>query len=170
MSPTNKTRKQPSQTTLDRIDCGIIEALQKDARLSNKQLAAQVGLAPSSCLERVRRLEKRGVLQGFRAEVDPKALGINLQALTAVRLSQHKSDSFESFLIHARALRETVAVYQLAGPDDFLIHVAVRDTEHLRDLVLDHISAHPDVVHIETALIFKAVRTATLPNSSLDAD
>lgn len=168
MSPTNKTRKQSTRPTLDRIDCGIVDALQKDARLSNKELAAQVGLAPSSCLERVRRLEKRGVLLGFRAEVDPKALGIGLEALTAVRLSQHKSGTFESFLAHAQQLREAVAVYQVAGPDDFLIHVAVRDPEHLRDLVLDHISAHPDVAHIETALIFKAVRTATLPNYNAD--
>jgi DNA-binding Lrp family transcriptional regulator len=168
MSPTNKTRKQAKYSALDRIDCGIVDALQLDARLSNKELAAKVGLAPSSCLERVRRLEKRGVLQGFRAEVDAKALGINLQALAAVRLSQHKSASFEGFLEHARQLRETVAVYQVAGPDDFLIHVAVRDTEHLRDLVLDHISAHDDVVHIETSLIFKAVRTPTLPNYNAD--
>jgi DNA-binding Lrp family transcriptional regulator len=74
---------------LDRIDRALVRALQKDARLSNKELAAQVGLAPSSCLERVRRLRRTGVLRGFHADVAPEALGVGLQALIAVQLRQH---------------------------------------------------------------------------------
>ena len=81
------------KTRLDRTFERIIALLQKNARLSNKELAAHVGLAPSSCLERVRSLQEAGVFKGFHADVDPKALGIDLQAMIAIRLSGHSRDS-----------------------------------------------------------------------------
>jgi DNA-binding Lrp family transcriptional regulator len=81
--------RRPLLPALDRIDFALLAALQKDARLSNKELAARVALAPSSCLERVRRLREEGVLTGFRAQVDPRALGIAMQALVFVRLARH---------------------------------------------------------------------------------
>ena len=76
---------------MDRIDDAILASLQKDGRISNKELAAAVGLAPSSCLERMRRLQERGVITGFRADVDPKAVGIGLQAFVFVRLAKVKN-------------------------------------------------------------------------------
>ncbi len=148
---------------LDRIDFGIIEALQNDARISNKELAARVGLAPSSCLERVRRLRGDGVLRGFHADAAPEALGIGLEAMISVRLRVHSRAAFESFGEHVRALHEAVAVYQLGGVDDFLVHVAVRDAEHLRELVMDQFTARPEVERMVTALIFEHHRAAALP-------
>lgn len=153
-------------TSLDAIDFQILNALQLDARLSNKELASAVGLAPSSCLERVRRLRVRGVLRGFHADVDPAALGIGLQAMMAIRLTQHTRENFEAFLTYTAALREVLAVYQVAGKDDFLVHVAIRDTDHLRDFVMDQISTRPEVAHLETALMYDHVRNPTLPQYS----
>ncbi len=149
--------------TLDRIDFAILEALQNNARLSNKELAAKVGLAPSSCLERVRRLVRDGRLRGFHADVPPDALGIGLQAMIAVRMRVHARESFDMFRAHVSALPEAVAVYQLAGKDDFMVHVAVRDTDHLRELVMDQFAARSEVEHMETALIFHHHRSAALP-------
>jgi DNA-binding Lrp family transcriptional regulator len=148
---------------LDRIDFVIIDELQNDARLSNKELAARVGLAPSSCLERVRRLRGEGVLRGFHADAAPDALGITLEAMISVRLRVHSRVAFESFGDHVRALHEAVAVYQLGGVDDFLVHVAVRDAEHLRELVMDQFTARPEVERMETALIFEYHRAPVLP-------
>ena len=74
---------------MDGIDFGILHELQNNARLSNKELAAKVKLAPSSCLERTRRLSAQGVLRGFHADVDPAALGVGLQAMIHVRLARH---------------------------------------------------------------------------------
>ncbi len=148
---------------LDRIDFAILDALQHNARLSNKELASKVGLAPSSCLERVRRLVRDGGLRGFHAEVPPEVLGIGMQAMIAVRLRVHARATFESFGDHLRALPEVVAVYQLAGKDDFLAHVAVRDTEHLRELAMDQFTSRPEVEHMETALIFDHHRAPALP-------
>ncbi|MEM7356382.1 MAG: Lrp/AsnC family transcriptional regulator [Acidobacteriota bacterium] len=140
---------------LDRIDREIIAALQKNARLSNKELAARIGVAQSTCLERFRRLCDDGVLTGFHADVDPKALGIGLQAIIAVRLGRHSRDLVRSFRAHALGLPEVLAIFHMAGKNDFLVHVAVRDSDHLRDLALSAFTTRPEVAHIETALIFE---------------
>ncbi len=149
---------------LDRIDYKILTALQKNGRLSNKELAAQVGLAPSSCLERVRRLREDGVLQGFHANVEPAALGISLQAMVAVRMRSHSKEMFTAFQNHLMSRPEVTAAYHLAGADDFLVHVAVRDAEHLRDLVMEAFSSRPEVERLETALIFDHLRSPELPS------
>jgi DNA-binding Lrp family transcriptional regulator len=159
----NKLRKRPQPNDLDRIDYGILEALQKNARLSNKELAAHIGLAPSSCLERVRRLDANGALRGFHAVVDPAVLGIGLQALLAVRFEHHGREQFATFKEHVWSLPETIATYQVAGVEDYLVHVAVRDANHLRDLVLDQFAARPETSHIQTSLIFEYRRAHGLP-------
>jgi DNA-binding Lrp family transcriptional regulator len=141
----------------------LVTALQKNARLSNKELAAAVGLAPSTCLERVRKLRAAGVLTGFHAEVDPSALGIGLQALVAVRLQRHSRTLVEGFRAHALTLPEVVAVYHVAGATDFLVHVAVRDADHLRNLTMDAFTTRREVAHIETSLIFGYTRAPMLP-------
>ncbi len=161
--PTNRVRKTPQNLRLDRTDVGILAALQKDARLSNKELAAHVGLAPSSCLERVRRLERAGVLLGTHALVAPEALGIQLQALVTIRLQSQSRKIVSAFSQHALSLPETVALYHLAGATDFQVHVAVRDVAHLRRLTLEAFGSRPDVAHIETALIFEHSTRAVLP-------
>jgi DNA-binding Lrp family transcriptional regulator len=152
------------QTKLDRTDCEILDILQKDARLSNKELAARVGLAPSSCLARVQRLRADGVLKGAHAEVDPGALGIALQALIAVQLRQHSRAQVKAFWKHVLGLPEVLAVYHVAGAADFQVHVAVRDAHHLRDLALDAFTTRTEVAHIQTSLIFEWVKKPGLPN------
>ena len=148
---------------LDRTDFAILAALQKDARLSNKELAAKVSLAPSSCLERVRRLRDGGVLTGFRALVDPGALGIAIQALVFVRLARHAREQVRAFRQHALALPETIGLYHVAGQHDFIVHVGIRDANHLRDLAMDAFTSRHEVARIETHLIFEHVSKPELP-------
>jgi DNA-binding Lrp family transcriptional regulator len=151
---------------MDRIDGGILAHLQNNARLSNKELAARVGLAPSSCLERVRRLQQSGVLQGFHARVDPAALGIGLQALIAVRLTQHSRHLVRKFREHIRPLPEITAVFHVAGENDFLLQVAVRDVDHLRNFALDALTGLQEVAHLETTLVFEHEPRRVLPDYS----
>lgn len=153
----------PSYAELDRTDLTILDALRKDARLSNKELAARAGLAPSSCLQRVRRLEQRGVIRGYHAEVDPGALGVGMQAMVAIRLSRHSRSLVDSFREHVLGTPEVRAIYHVAGASDFLLHVAVRDADHLRELVLGTLTVRPEVAHVETALIFELVVNRELP-------
>lgn len=143
---------------LDRIDHAILAVLRNNGRLSNKELAARVGLAPSSCLERVRRLHAERVLLGYHAEIRPDALGIGLQAMVAVRLSRHSRATVDSFREHLKSIPELMDIYHLAGANDFLLRVGVRDSNHLRELVLSAFTSRPEISHVETALIFEHVR------------
>jgi DNA-binding Lrp family transcriptional regulator len=149
---------------LDRTDYEILGQLQNNARLANKELAKRVHLAPSSCLERVRRLRESGVLTGFHAQVDPAALGIAMQAMIAVRLADHSGHIERTFRDYLLQRPEVVAVFYLAGAIDFLVHVAVRDTAHLRDFSVDALAARAEVDRVETSLIFEHSMRPSLPN------
>jgi DNA-binding Lrp family transcriptional regulator len=148
---------------LDRIDFEIIQQLRNNARLSNKELAGIVGLAPSSCLVRVRGLQREGVLKGYHADVDTKSLGVGLQAMISIRLRHHLKADVESFRAHILALPEVRELYHLAGANDFLVQVWVRDPEHLRELVMGAFTARQEVAHIETGLIFEHSQSLDLP-------
>ena len=149
--------------TLDANDHAILAALRKNARLSNKDLARKVNMAESTCLERVRRLELRGVLSGYHAEFNAKALGIAVQAMIVVRLVKHSKSAVTSFREHLLSLPETLQVFHVAGADDFLVHVGVRDPAHLRDLVMNKFIERAEVAHIQTELIFEQVRSLQVP-------
>ena len=148
---------------MDRIDFKIVSLLRNNARLSNKDLAKMVGLAPSTCLVRTRQLQQSGVLTGFKAEVNPAKLGVGLQAMISVRLKRHYKPDVEAFRKHALNLPEVVQFYHVAGPIDFLIHVWTSDSEHLRDFTMTAITAREEVSHIETELIFEHAHCTELP-------
>jgi DNA-binding Lrp family transcriptional regulator len=137
--------------------------LQNDARMSNKELASRIGLAPSSCLTRVRALTASGVLTGYHAEVSPGALGIALQALVAVRLTRTSRDAFQALQAHVLTLPEALAVFHVSGIYDLLIHVAVRDITHLRDLIVDQLATRDEVDRCETSVIYAHQRKPQLP-------
>jgi len=148
---------------LDRTDYALLRLLRKNARLSNKDLAARVGIAPSTALERIRRMREARVLLGYHAEIAPEALGIGLQAMVAVRLARHSRALVDGFHRHVLTQPEVLACYHVAGADDFLVHVGVRDSEHLRNFTLTAFTEREEVAHIETRLIFEYQRNAELP-------
>ena len=149
---------------LDRTDRAILGLLQKDARISNKELAAAVHLAPSSCHARVRRLEQAGVLLGSHAAVEPRALGVGLRTIVMVRMVDHAEKKTRDLQAFLGTLPEVVDLFLIAGHDDLLLHVAVRDTDHLRALVMDTIGARPEVADIHTSLIYEHVRRPGFPD------
>ena len=142
----------------DSTDLRIIHELQNNARLSNKELAARVGVAPSTCLERMKRLTSSGVFHGFHADIHPDALGVGLLAMLSVQLAVDSFDQIEEFRERILGLPEVSALYHVAGANDFMIHVAVRDSDHLRNLVMASFTSLPVVRHIETALVFEHTR------------
>ncbi len=148
---------------LDRIDREILHHLQNHGRLPNKELAKRVGLAPSTCLTRVRRLADDGVLVGFHGEVDALAVGVRLQALISIRLEQHSRAIVMKFREHALSLPEVIGLFYVAGSDDFLLHVAVKDSDHLRDFTLDRLASRPEVGHVTTSVIFEHVASREMP-------
>lgn len=148
---------------LDRIDRQILGELRNNARLSNKELAARVGLAPSSCLSRVRRLEQNSVLRGYHADVDLAALDIELEALIMVQLVDHSHAAVRRFRKHVSNMPAALAAYHVAGRHDFLVHIGVGGTDELREVMLSELSERAEVGHIETALIFDRFATERNP-------
>ena len=143
------------QPRLDRIDRHLIRLLQEDGRLSNKALAAAAGIAPSTCSERMQRLVDKGVFTGFHAEVRPEVMGVGLEALVAVRLRRHAEDEVDRFWQHIDQMPEVISVYHLSGANDFLCHVVVKDSGHLRQVAVSGFTALREVAHIETSIIFE---------------
>ncbi len=149
---------------LDRIDLALLRDLQNDARLSNKELAGKVGLAPSSTLGRIQRLRESGVLRGAHAEVDPAALGIGLEALVFVRMVSQSQQGSDPFRDHLLAQPEVATFWYVGGDDDVLLHVMVKDARHLHDLLQSRIGSRPEVDRVRTEIIFEHVRKPVLPS------
>jgi DNA-binding Lrp family transcriptional regulator len=133
---------------LDDIDRHIVRELARDARVANNALAERVGIAPSTCLGRVRSLRERGVIRGYHADVDPSALG---------RPQSHARSRIRGFVGEVAGLPEVLNVFFLAGKDDFLLHVAAASTSSLREFV-ETLSSNGDVSYTETSLIFEHIR------------
>jgi DNA-binding Lrp family transcriptional regulator len=143
---------------LDDVDRAIIALLRADGRMPNNAIAEAVGIAPSTCLGRVRALVAAGVIRGFHADVDPAAVGRPIQAMIAVRMQSTARRHIAEFAASMARLPEVLNVFFLAGANDFLLHVAARGTENLRDFVVVNLSGSPDVALTETNLIFEHIR------------
>ena len=133
--------------------------LADDARVPNNALAERVGVAPSTCLARVRALRERGIIRGYHADIDPAALGRPIQAMIAVRLQSHARGHIPEFAAQVARLPEVLNVFFLAGAVDFYVHIAATSTENLRDFVVVNLSGNPDVALTETNLIFEHIKS-----------
>lgn len=162
-------RYMTTEPAVDRIDRAILTHLAKNARLTNKELASQVGLSQSACLERVRRLSELDVIRGAHADVDPAAFGIGLQAMVAVQLKRHTRSAVARFEKSAIALPQVVALYHVTGRMDYVVHAVAQDMDHLRDFTLDAITSLPEVSRVETSLLFRATTKAVWPDLTEEA-
>ncbi len=153
--PPSAARTNDLHAGLDPVDRQLLAALRLDGRMTNQALAAAVGIAPSTCLLRVRELRRRGVLRGVHADIDLARTGRPLQAMIAVRMRAHVREQVKAFLAQLPAVPGVLAVFHMSGKDDYLVHVAVADTDALRDFVVEHLTGHPAVGHTETNLVFE---------------
>lgn len=158
-SPNHLRTGEAGPALLDDVDRALLRHLAADARTTNAALAEAVGIAPSTCLARVRSLRERGVIRGYHADVDPAAVGLGLQAMISVRLQSDARDRLGEFLGLVRRLPAVRDVYFVAGADDYLLHVATAGTGALRDLVAT-LNGHRDVAGTVTSLIFEHIRPA----------
>lgn len=142
-------------TWLDATDLALLGELVRDGRITNAALAGRVGIAESTCLNRVRTLRDAGVITGVHASVDPARLGLPIQAVIKVRLTSHNPDQVRRFHTALRTLPGLLTAFHTAGADDYLLHVAVASPEALRALILEHITVQPGVSNTETQLVFE---------------
>lgn len=139
---------------LDPVDRKIIDELQLNGRITNAELAERVGVAASTCIARVRNLVARGVITGFTAAVDPRAMGLDLQVLVSVTVRPGARQRIAELAESLRGLPEVLQLFFLGGVEDFIIHLAARDSDHVRDFVMDHLSADPAVSSTRTSIVF----------------
>lgn len=142
---------------IDVLDKAIVNILQADGRTSNAEIARQVSLAPSAVLERIRKLEERGVIRGYTAEIDPKALDFGLTSIIAVRTSECGEGVGEQL----SAIPEVQEVHEVAGEDCFYIKVLSRDAESLGVFLREKVKAIPNVVNTRTTVVLKTFKQGT---------
>ncbi|MBB2941093.1 DNA-binding Lrp family transcriptional regulator [Actinoplanes lutulentus] len=140
---------------MDELDAAIVELLQVDARQTNRELARAVGIAPSTCLERVRSLRERGVITGYHAEISLAALNRGVQALLHVQVRPLSRTIIENFKTYAMSLPEVLSVIVLTGGDDFQVHVAVPSVDALHSFVMDKFSGRREIVGFRSSVIYQ---------------
>jgi DNA-binding Lrp family transcriptional regulator len=119
---------------LDRIDCHILEILQADGRLTNQALSERVSLSPRACLDRVRRLEKAGIIAGYMAQLEPRKLGGLLTIFVEVSLRDQSAATHARFEARMRAAEEVIECFLVSGACDYVLRLACRSLDHYRDL------------------------------------
>ena len=139
---------------VDEIDRSILSILGKNGRISNADLANQVGIAASTCLGRVRNLVQRKVIRSFAADIAPEALGLELQALISVSLRAGARANLASFMTAMREHPQVIQVFFLGGAEDFIVHIAVADSDAAREFVLDQLSNNASVATTRTNIVF----------------
>jgi len=142
-------------TVLDELDKAILRELQADARRTNKDIAAAVGVSPSTALERTRSLRERGVIRGAILDLDLAAIGRGVQALIAVRIRPPSRRNIEGFRNWVSQMPETVGVFVVSGSEDFLVHVAVKDNQDLYAFVIDRLTERPEVADVRTSVVYE---------------
>lgn len=143
---------------LDELDTAILRELQSDARKTNREVAAAVGVSPTTALDRTRALRQRGVIRGAILDVDLPSIGRPVQALIAIRVRPPSRRTIEAFREWASALPDTLGLYVTTGTEDFIIHVAVPDNASLYELVIDRLTERPEVADVRTSIVYEHVR------------
>ena len=147
---------------IDEMDRRILSLLQQDARLPNAEIARRVGMAPSATLERLRKLEERGVIRGYEVRLDPRKLGLGLTAFIFVKTQSKagEADSGERLKQHPNVLE----VHHIAGEDCYLVKVRAIDTEDLGRLLSRDISTIPNVASTRTTIVLGTLKeSARIP-------
>ena len=147
---------------VDRTDLALLSLLAKNARLSNKELATAVGLAPSSCHERLKNLRNKKILLGSHAKVNLHALGFSIEALLFIQLAKLGAGQVDNYLQQTAAIAEVRSVFLISGHFDMAVHLAVRNMEHLKQVISDHFQ-QAFIMRVETSVVFNHLAHHALP-------
>jgi len=153
---------------LDSFDLKILAALQDDGRLTNQQLADEVGLSASQCSRRRMRLEEAGVIGGYRADLDAERLGFGMLAFINITLSTHSPDNADRFRALVARVDDIQEAYALTGDSDYLLKICLRDLKSLSDIVNNVLMPHQSVAHVRSSIVLDRLKdTRRLPLGAL---
>lgn len=143
---------------VDELDKAILRELQTDARRTNRDIAAAVGVSPSTALERTRALRERGIIKRAVLDVELSQIGRPVQALIAVRIRPPSRAVIEGFRDWVSSLPETIGLFVTTGNEDFIIHVAVRDNDSLYGFVIDRLTQRREVADVRTSVVYEHIQ------------
>lgn len=143
---------------IDKIDRKILATLQQDGRISNVELARQVNLSPTPCLERVRRLEKHGYIKGYRAELCPEKMKAGFVTFMTVNLDRTTNDVFSRFSEHVAKLEEIVECHMVGGGFDYLLKIRTEDMAAFRKFMGEELSQLPEVTQTHSYFVMEEVK------------
>jgi Lrp/AsnC family leucine-responsive transcriptional regulator len=146
------------QFKLDSVDKNIIEILQQEGRIANKELAERIGLTTTPTLERVRRLERDGVIEGYSAKVNKESVGRGFTAFVKVTLKVHQLNLLEEFTSAIQEIPEILACYHTTGDGDFLLQVVAKDTKDYEQLMRNKLTTLPDVERLHTSIVLNTIK------------
>ncbi|MEX0844899.1 MAG: Lrp/AsnC family transcriptional regulator [Balneolaceae bacterium] len=143
---------------LDALDKNIIQILQQEGRIANNELAKRIGLTTTPTLERVRRLEREGVIEGYSAKVNKETVGRGFTAFVKVTLSVHQLNLLEEFTSAIQEIPEILACFHTTGDGDFLLHVVAKDTKDFEQLMRNKLTTLPDVERLHTSIVLNTIK------------
>ncbi|WMJ71130.1 Lrp/AsnC family transcriptional regulator [Stenotrophomonas sp. 24(2023)] len=156
------------EVQFDRTDLRLLAEIQRHGRATNAELAARVNLSPSACLRRLQRLEGEGVIAGYGAQLEPRHIGLGLQAFVRVQLEKHDQAAIGRFADSVQGWDEVVACHALTGDMDYLLHIYVRDLEHFSSFLLDKLLNAAGVADVNSSFVLRTVKAfGALPLSQL---
>lgn len=143
---------------LDKVDRVILQVIQQEGRIANNELARRVGLTPTPTLERVKRLEREGVIEGYSAKINKQAVDVGLTVFVTVTLHVHQLNLLEEFTEAVQNIPEILACYNTTGEGDFLLHIVVKDTNHYENLMRQKLTTLPDIQRLHTSIVLKTIK------------
>ncbi len=146
---------------IDLIDKQILAILQQDARITNVQLAKKIGISPPAMLERVKRLEKNGIIKRYVAILDPSKVSKGVFALVSVSLSAHQLASIDQFTKQIKKLDEVLECYHVAGEEDFILKIAVSSIQDYENFILSKLTKINGVSKVNTKFVLSTVKYNT---------
>ncbi len=146
---------------LDKTDRSILEALQRDSSISNRDLSRRVGLSPSACLSRTKNLIESGVITGFTTLVDEKKLGMEVTAFVLINLAPLNRDTIAAFLGDIRKYSQVQECYSLTGSHDFLLKIVARNMADYRNFLIDSLMKSSTVSSAETSVVMGVEKHTT---------
>ncbi len=151
---------QNLEKSLDKTDIKILEILQTNAKITNSQLAKEIGLSPAPTLERVKKLEASGVIKSYHAEVNTDKLGLGICVFIQASLTGSKRALFDSFIKKVQEIPEIIECHHVTGSSDFLLKVLIRDIQDYNDFILEKMIGIEEIGNVQSLMVLSTIKDA----------
>jgi Lrp/AsnC family leucine-responsive transcriptional regulator len=144
--------------SIDKTDLKILKILQEDGRITNLQLSTEIGLSPAPTLERVKKLEKAGIIKSYHAELNREALGLGVHTYMQITLLRHKNNAINNFIDQINSIDEVVECHHITGGSDYILKILAKDMSSYERLVMDKLSKIEEIGQMQTQVVLSTIK------------